>query len=473
MNDKEKAKGEPSRFKKLLGSINELRKNIKSEASSENQIWYMPKPIILDELKSRIYVLLAAGIICAILFFLLIWASFTKIDERAVTFGVLVPVGKINSVQHLEGGIIKSIKVKDGDVVTKGQLLLEIDETASLSELNQLQAREATLSSNVRRLRAFVENSALSESPTSLLSVSKINLSDIIKGEQELLGSENQLREDQQDVLKAQAKQKAEEIVKLEQQVELVQKNRDLLHQELKMYEGLVKDNYVSQREYLEKQRNANDLQSEHVRLVSEIKKAKEALTESNEQLEELRSNLKKDAVDSLNKANAELLEVQYSIKKLEDRVKRSAVLAPVAGTVNGLSFQVGSVVQPGQELMRVVPEDQKLQVETKISTLDVGHVKPGDRAKVKVLTYDFARYGDIKGTLLEVSASTFEDTDKEAKPYYKGTISLDQQYVGVPSNKLRAGMTVEADIITGRKTVLQYLFKPVSKGFQNAFKER
>src|SRR3989339_921257 len=204
MNDELKNKNKQTWLNRAWLALKNIKKRTDNKASSNEQIWYMPNPIILDEVHSRTYVLLASAIICGLLFVLFLWAAFSSIDETAITYGVLVPAGKINVVQHLEGGIIKSIEVKDGDIVKQGQPLLVIDETASLAELHQLQARESTLSANVNRLRAFVENSDLNEDPQKNTEKSmspQLNFKDIMKAEQELLGSENQLRQDQEDVL--------------------------------------------------------------------------------------------------------------------------------------------------------------------------------------------------------------------------------------------------------------------------------
>jgi adhesin transport system membrane fusion protein len=235
---------------------------------------------------------------------------------------------------------------------------------------------------------------------------------------------------------------------------------------------SLIKKEYVSKLEYLNKEREVNQLESDKVNLTYELDKAKNTLKEYEFKFNELNTSLEKDAVNDLNKATDELLQVQYALDKLHDKVARTKIYSPIAGLVKGIEVAPGAVINPSAVIMTIVPSHQQLQVETKITTLDIGHVHVGDPVRVKVLTYDYARYGSIYGVLTEISPTTFFD-EANKMPYYKGLIELDKQYVNEKQNVLQAGMTAQADIVTGSKTVLEYLIKPIYNNLHGSFHER
>ncbi|EKD54374.1 MAG: Type I secretion membrane fusion protein, HlyD [uncultured bacterium] len=455
---------------------NEKEKSLKNE---EQQIWYMPRTVILDELEVRRYVLFTTGIICGLLLILLTWASVASIDEVAVTYGEIVTATKVSQVQHLEGGIVNKVLVKEGEHVQKDQLLATLDDTTTKAELQQLQARKISLLADISRIRAFVDNkkldnnsSHLPELNTEKKSANEVTAHSVVEGDVALLNLENKSQRNQQEILLSQIEQKRSEITKLQNQIVLIEKNQKLLLQELAMYEKLIKKEYVSQKEYLTKKREANQLESDRVSLIFELNKAKDVLKEFSFKFEELNTGIQKDSLDNLNKLNDELFQVQYTLNKLQGRVFREAIHSPIEGIVKGIEVIPGTVVTPSGTLMTIVPSNQMLQVETRITTLDIGHVQVNDPVNVKILTFDFSRYGSISGKLSEISATTFFDQTSKTS-YYKGIVILDKQYVGSKKNPLRTGMTVEADIVTGKKTVLQYLMKPIHTNLQSSFHER
>jgi len=182
---------------------------------------------------------------------------------------------------------------------------------------------------------------------------------------------------------------------------------------------------------------------------------------------------LKEKALNELGVVTSNLQETRHKIEKLEERLTRMSVKATISGTVKGVRVFAGNVVQPGGLLLEIVPHGQEFLVESRVNPRDIGHIKVGDPVVIKILTYDYARYGSIKGKLTAISASTFDDPD--GKPYYKATTSLNQQYLASRKGKkkLKAGMTVEASIVTGEKTLLQYILKPIHTTAGKAFRER
>lgn len=450
------------------------------QQKDDKQVWYLPRAIIFDEVQNRHLILIASGIICLILFLLIVWSSLITIKESTIAFGEVAPVSKVGVLQHLEGGIVGKIYVSDGQQVKKGQLLLEMKDEIAQAELRQLDARRISLITDISRLRAFVKDEGLNIDELkklddlleqSAISTDSITLEHMLRDEKHLLELESKSRSDQRKVIEAQISQRLAEINKLKQQFEIQQKSQKIMQQELSMYEQLIDKNYVSKKEYYAKQREFNRIVSEKVRITQDIKKAEQALQESEHQLTELDSKLQKEAITDLGKLSTELYQVQYSIRKAKDRVERSRIYAPVDGVVKGLDSTVGGVIPPGGTLLNVVPDHATMQVEARIPTDKVGNLKIGDQVKVKILTYDFARYGSIDGELKQISANTF--LDKEGEPYYRAIIHLDAQYVGSKNRALRPGMSAQADIITGEKTLLQYLLKPIHTTVATAFREK
>lgn len=442
----------------------------------EKNLWFMPKPLILDELQTRRYIVLTIFLICIFLFISLFWAAVTTIDEVSVTFGEIVTATKVNQIQHLEGGIVQSVYVHEGQEVKKGQLLIDMDGTSFKSELQELQAREIALTTDVHRLDSFLKHK--NEQPN--IDYSKfdnngnnaISIKNVAEGDIRQLNLETKSQKNQQQILESQIAQKKDEINKLNKQIEINEKNKVLLAKEFAIYKNLAKKEYISKIEYLAKEREVNQLDSDLANLSFERNKTVDALKEYEFKLNELNTSLEKDAVGTLNKATDELVQVQYAIKKFQDKVKRSKIYSPINGFVKGIEVVPGSVIAQNGILMTIVPAHQILEAETRISTLDIGHIKVGDQARVKILAFDYSRYGNIEGTVTEISATTFFDEVNKI-PYYKAKINLKEQFVKDKKNKLKAGMTVQADIVTGQKTVLQYLIKPIYTNVKTSFYER
>ncbi len=436
---------------------------------------------LLEESRHLRYILYGVLTVTILVFVLILWAAIITIDETAATYGTIVPKGQVQIVQHLEGGIVQAVLVEDGQHVKKGQVLIKFNPSSISSELLSLRSREINFILNMERLRAYAQgkkanvlkwSDAVINSKYNTVK-NKVQIDKLLKDELNLLASQNKSRIDQEDILKVQIERRKEELTQAKSQLKVWEKHVELLTQEFNMYVKLRKNNYVSHKDYLTVLRELNRAKGEQVRLESKIKQTRQIITESEKKLQELDSDLRNKALKELDDIGENLLEVRHKIEKLEERLRRMNVKSPVTGIVKGLKVFPGNVVQPGGLLLEVVPFDRELVVESRINPRDIGYIKVGDPVKVKVLTYDFARFGSIDGKVTSISASTFQD--KDGKPYYKATIMLAKQYIGSASKKkyLLPGMTVEANVITGQKTLLQYLLKPIHTSAGTAFKER
>lgn len=416
-----------------------------------------------------------------ILFLLILWASFTRLDEVAVSFGEVQPVKEIESIQHLEGGIVADVYVKNGDEVKEGDKLIKLDPEQVAAELQKLAGREISLKLDITRLNAFInETPAHKIAWRDATTGSRFNIPEnhekieqLLRESMNLLNKQNQERDNQRSVYLEKIEQRKAQLQQfVDSKTELTKKYK-LDKQEEDMYGPLVKEGYVSRKEYLTAQRNTIEAEALLKQTDAKIQEATSAYEEAQNELQKLNSSYKKEGLKELNQLNGQLLEVFYNIQRLTALSKRLVVTAPESGIVKGLSITPGRVISPGDTIMDIVPSEGVMQVECRISPHDIGHIKVGDRAKVKVMAYEFTRYGFVDGKVNEISASTF--LNKDELPYYKAKVTLAKNYVGddPKMNQLKPGMTVEVDIITGKKSVMSYLISPITRGLQESFRER
>jgi HlyD family type I secretion membrane fusion protein len=247
-----------------------------------------------------------------------------------------------------------------------------------------------------------------------------------------------------------------------------------LLSQQLQMRETLSDKGLVSRSEVLALSAQAAETESDYRELVDGIAVAEDAVTEAELSRAEAEDRFESETRGELGKVTHELVQLEQTVLKLRDRVRRLDVRAPVSGIVKGLSVHsVMSVIEGGQLILELVPVGDDLVVEARISPSEVGHVHAGQLAEVKVDSYDPARYGSIDGSVRRISPSTY--LDENGMPYYRAEVTLSRNHVGENGQGLLVvpGMTVQADIVTGQKTVLEYLIRPVSRGFGESFRER
>ncbi len=436
--------------------------------SSSRQTRHLAQAIQLEESGTAPLIRFTMAIASAACLLFVVWSSLTHIDEMAAADGQVIPAGSIVTVQHLEGGLIEKILVKEGQLVEKGEPLVRLSAAASLSDLDQARAREAALLIRAERLRAFAEGR-------------KPDFSAVGKGYDRLVADNIAIYQTSVEadhtaraVLQAQLEQKRSDLELLEEQRKTLEEQVEALNEEVKMRESLVQQHLVTRVQYLDSRREQARMRGELAKVLGQTVTARDALTEAQNRLTDHESTVHKQTMDELSTVIGELAQVQESIGRLRDRVNRLVVTAPVRGYIKGLAVHnVGAVIQPGGLVCDIVPVGRELKIDAKVTPRDIGHLKPGQRVKIKVATYDFARYGAVEGTLERLSASSF--LDEKGNPYFKALIDMDHDYVGdIPGRfPITPGMTVTADIITGNKTLLQYMLKPIFTQTRSAFHER
>lgn len=400
---------------------------------------------------------------------LIYWASIAQIDERTIGIGKVIPSQQLQVVQNLEGGVVTAILVKEGDHVKKGQILLKINDTNFASSYEESKLRFIELKAKSLRLEAEANNRKF---------ITPKKLSDSLRKqiiyEQSLYRTDQEQLNKKKQIFSEQIKQKKNAIIELKAKISHLKESLNLMNQEMKIEEPLVKKGIISQVEFLQLRRQANNLKGDLQAAQLSLPRIKSSISEIMRKKSEVTLEFKNKAKKELNKTVAEMSRLSEAQNSLKDKVKRTFVRAPTDGTVKRLLINtVSGVVKPGMDILEIVPTDDSLLIEAKIKPRDVAYLRPGLEAMVKFTAYDFSIYGGLKGKLTFISADTI--TDKKGRSFYKVYIKTDKNYLNYRNHhlKIKVGMTASVDILTGKKTVLDYILKPILKAKQNALRER
>lgn len=428
---------------------------------------FLSKPLLVEEHSAPKTVSSLPWLIGVFLVGCIGLAAVTKVSETAVIQGQVVPAGSVHIVQHLEGGIVAEVMVDDGEVVSAGEPLMRLDVTAAEAERNEARAREASLVLRAERLRAFI----LDRDPDFTLENAYPQM---VADQQDILKMQRQSRDSQQEILQARIRQRQAQLDSLGLQRNQQEQQVRITGELVELREKLVRKGLVSRVTFLETLQAHSSVRGDLVALLGQITKTEEDLAEAEDNLMELDSRLRAEAQTELGDVSAELARVRETTGQREDRVNRLVVRAPIGGIVKGINnLNVGAVVRPGEVVMEIVPVDDALVAEVKISPRDIGYIKVGQEARVELTTYDSSILGTIKGRLDRISASTF--VDEAGSIFYKGTIAFDRAYAGADPARhhFMPGMQVEGDIVTNQRTLLRYLLKPIYRALDNSFHER
>ena len=431
---------------------------------------HLAHSVLLDEAVAPRHIRLTIALLCSALAAFLIWSAVAQLDEVAAAPGQIVPSGAVQVVQHQDGGTVAKIGATEGERVKKGQVLMELDRVETEAELKVAEARYWGLTARVARLKAQAgerwEMPELDAMPAPHAGVAAEQRS--------ILESHRQAIANQHNVLRAQLTQHEADLSRVRRQIDTGLDEVRILREVAGIRTELEKDKLVTRVQSLETQRTLVLQEGDLDKLRSQRSAARGAVAEARARLETLRSDRRQAANDELGTAGSELAQVTELLVKLRRRLERIEIMAPADGIVQDLRYRtLGGVIPPGAIVMNVVPVDDVMQADVRISTSDVGHVHAGQLVRVKMLTYDFLRYGTIEGHLASVSASSF--IDDKGTPYFKGTVRLNRAHLGAGPNDFPVlpGMTVVCDIVTDRKSVLQYLARPVVVAFRQGLRER
>ena len=407
--------------------------------------------------------------IFAVLIWLLIWANYAELDKIIRGDGKVVPSSKIQLVQNLEGGIVSEMYVQSGDKVEKGQSLLKLDNTQYASSFGETETQQYDLKAKATRLRAQVTGTAFKvESPSE-----DSNVIAMFKREKELYDNQLSRLETTKHILDQKILQNRSELEEAYNQLKQLNRSYELLKKEIRIMEPLVKEGIASEVDLLKTRREANETFTKLKSTEITIPKLKSVIAESTSKRKEAEQEFRNEAQEKLNEVLAKLEQLERSQTAIEDKVRRTNIKSPVNGTISELLVTtIGEVVQPGSDIVKIVPDDETLVLETKILPADIGFVYPGLTAKVKFTAYDFAIYGGLEGVVEKISADTI--IDEEGNSFYVARIKTNSNHLGTPEAPLYLlpGMTATVDVVVGKHTILDYLLKPIIKAKDLALRE-
>lgn len=438
-----------------------------SAAKRDKQTRFLSQAIQLEESVNPHIIQATMSMVSLALLAFVVWAAYANINEVARTPGEIVPQGYQKTVQHLEGGIVKAIHIREGEIVEAGAILVTLDDASIREDIERTRIKQTGLEMQAERLRAFSEGrepdfSAYSDSPQN-----------DITSQKSYFDGMKSARSKESDIIRTQIEEKRQAIKSLQTDLQTTRSSLSIAQDIYDRRNKLNQRGYASDMQLLDDQSRVTQARGDIRRLESQIVQAKSEVQQFEQRLQSLSATHLDDSLEKLSAITLEIAQNEKIIEKLQERIGRLDIRAPSRGLVKGLKINtIGAVIQPGETLMEIVPLDEQLEVSVKISPQDIGHLKIGQSVQVKFSTYDFSRYGFITGKLDQISASTFaaENGDR----FYQGRVLLDQNYVGHnKENIVMPGMTVMADVITGEKTILQYLLKPIHLSLQTAFSER
>jgi adhesin transport system membrane fusion protein len=452
-----------------MSALSSMRGYFSSREQHKPETEYMPELAgsLLEDTPTltRITVWLASFLLISAL----VWAKFAVLEEVTMGEGKAIPSSKIQIIQNLEGGIVAEILVREGQLVDKGDVLLRLDDTRFLSSRGESDADRMALTARLVRLEAEAEGKALLM-PDEISSA----YPQLAADETALFNSRQDHLHSEQRTLSAQLRQKTQELAEFTAKQQQYRSSLSFIQQELNMSMPLVSSGAISQVEILRLRRSAVEMRGEMDATTLAIPRAQAGISEIKSKMEESEFAFRADAFNELNQTRPELQKITATSVAIEDRVSRATVQSPVHGIIKQLKVNtIGGVVQPGSDLLEIVPLENNLLIEAKVRPQDVAFLRPGQKAMVKFSAYDYTIYGGLKAQLELISADTI--TDDKGNSFYLIQVRTDKNHLGSTEHPLLIipGMIATVDIITGEKSVLDYLLKPVLKARSEALRER
>ena len=397
---------------------------------------------------------------------LVVWAAYARIDEVTKGQGRVIPSSQLQVVQAVDGGVVEELLVAEGQTVEAGQVLVRIDPTRFVSSLRENRAELLALQARAARLTALSDARPFEPAQALRDEIPEIVAQERAHYQSSLAGLEAQL-----GIARQQLTQRNEELREATGARASAARSLELTDRELAVTKPLASAGAVSEVELLRLERDVNRFRGERDQADAQISRLRAAIREANQKIQDVELSFRNQVRKELSEVSAKLGTLSEGSLALEDRVKHAEVRAPVRGTVKRLLVNtVGGVVQPGAEVVEVVPLDDALVLETKISPRDIAFLRPGQPATVKFTAYDFAIYGGLDAELDQIAADSVIDEEGNAFFVVKVRTLKNSLGEGLP---IIPGMVAEVDILTGKKSILDYLLKPVLRAKANAMTER
>lgn len=405
-------------------------------------------------------------IAAVVLVLLIAWASVAEIDEVTRGEARVVPSSQVQVIQSVDGGVVEEIMVREGQIVEPGQLLLRVDTTRFASSLGESRVSQAALRVKALRLQALVQNQPFNPPPELAREVP-----DIVAQERRLYDSRRAEMSAQLSIAQSQLSQRQQELNEVMARREQAERGLQLTQRELQATRPMVATGAVSEVEVLRLEREVARLRGDLEQATAQISRVRAAIAEAQRRIEEVQLTSRNQMSAELSETLGRLSALTEGGRALEDKVVKAEIRSPVRGTVNRLFINtVGGVVQPGREVVEIVPLDDALILEAQITPKDIAFLRPGLEAMVKFTAYDFAIYGGLKADVESISADSV--VDDRGNAFYIVRLRTREASLG-EGLPIIPGMVAQVDILTGKKTVLDYLLKPVLRAKANAMSER
>lgn len=400
---------------------------------------------------------------------LVVTGLFYPVENVVVASGQVIPSDRVQTVQHLEGGIVTAVHVREGQAVTQGQPLLEIDLGSNSLNLEQLTARMATAQAVKARLGAESQGRPLQRTafPADLDA-------QVVQAELGAFSARALEHQGSLAAAKAQLQQARGDVAQVQARIEGLETNLRLHQQEASIAGQLASEQLIGQLEVLDKQRALEQVRAELAASRQTLFSNRAKIEQAQAKLQETQGAFRRRASDELAQTERELASLNEDLVRARTQRTRTAVLAPTSGFVKGLrSSGAGWVVKPGEPILEIVPDKDEVIVEARLSPADRGYVHPGQATRVKISAYDFLRYGSVPGQVTLVAADADRDPNLADSPsYFRIQASLEQPWVGRTDNRITTGMQAELDLLLGHEPFIWYLLRPVLRIQSEAFRE-
>jgi len=415
-----------------------------------------------EPLRARSLLRLAA----VVLVLLLVWAAFAEIDEVTRGDARVVPTSQVQIIQSVDGGVVESLLVKEGQIVEAGELLLRVDPTRFVSNLMESQASQSALRAKALRLEALTRGTDFDPPPELVR-----DAPEVVAHEQRLYESRRAEISAQTAVYRSQLVQRQQELNEVRARRDQAERSIDLLTREINATRPMVATGAVSEVEMMRLDQQMARLRGDREQANAQIGRVQSAIQEASSKIREVQLTSRNQMSAELSDTMSRLASLEQGGVALQDKVKQADIKSPVRGTVKRLLVNtLGAVVLPGKEVVEVVPLDDTLILEVRIAPKDIAFLRPDQPAMVKFSAYDFSIYGGLEAKVFLIGADSV--LDEKGNSFYHVRVRTDKPSLG-PNLPIIPGMVAQVDIMTGKKTVLSYLLKPVLRAKYNAMTER
>lgn len=398
------------------------------------------------------------------------WAVIGRLEVVSSAVGEVIPSSQVKSIQHLEGGIVREILVREGDRVEQGQALVSLEPTSRGADVGELSVRMTSLRVDVVRLVAEAE---AEDAPTFPEDLAKDH-PNLVAEALQLFDARRQRLDGQLAAQRESIEQRRQQVMEISARLNNRRQKLKLLNEQVRISEELLRDDLTNRMLHLNLLKERAGLRGDIGEDEAAITRSKASIKEAELRLQSLRDGVVQEAREQLDQKRRELHELEERLAKFEDTLERTVLRSPVAGLVKSLYvFTVGGVVSPGGTVADVVPEGDRLVVEAKLPVQDVGYVHAGQTATVRLASADAMRFGDLEGKVVHVSPDALEGEDGLA--YYRVRIETKRDYFERKKLRYRLvpGVQVLCNIRTGERSVLEYLLDPFLGSFRTALRER